>query len=692
MQTTSTGTVTITAVNNDIDAPDKKITVSGNASGGVTSPISQTLTITDDEDTPTVTLELDPSSISENGGVSTVTARLSGPSSEAVTVTVMSASEDVTLSTNKMLTIEAGATTSTETVTITAVNNDVDAPNKEITVSASASGGMGVEAPEAVTLTITDDEELPTVTLELSQASIAENGGESTVTATLSGKSSEAVTVTVSAVAVSPAVSGDFTLSANKTLTITAGQTTSTGTVTITAVNNNVDAPNKEITVSGSASGGRDVEDPASQTLTITDDEGAPTATLKLTPDEIGEMGGVSRVTATLTGPSSQPVTVMVSAVAVSPAVSGDFALSANETLTIAAGQTTSTGTVTITAVNNDIDAPDKKITVSGNASGGVTSPTSQTLTITDDEDTPTVTLELDPSSISENGGVSTVTARLSGPSSEAVTVTVMSASEDVTLSTNKTLTITAGATTSTETVTITAVNNDVDAPNKEITVSASASGGMGVEAPEAVTLTITDDDTRGVTVSPTVRNVTEGSSGSYTVVLDTEPTGDVVIAVNVPSGSEVSVDDGTLRFTTSNWDIPQRVTVTAQADEDAVVDAPVTLTHTVSGNDYQGLSADAVTVTIIEANTPTLTIEDQRGAEGAGNMAFEVTQSVASSDEVTVEYETREGTATEGADYTRRSGTLTFSPGGNLTQTIRVPITDDSMRTRKKKRRSQCG
>ena len=115
-------------------------------------------------------------------------------------------------------------------------------------------------------------------------------------------------------------------------------QTTSTGTVTITAVNNNVDAPNKTITVSGSASGGHDVEDPASQTLTITDDEGTPTATLKLTPDEIGEMGEVSRVTATLTGPSSQPVTVMVSAVAVSPAVSGDFALSANETLTIAAG------------------------------------------------------------------------------------------------------------------------------------------------------------------------------------------------------------------------------------------------------------------------------------------------------------------------------------------------------------------
>ena len=199
------------------------------------------------------------------------------------------------------------------TVTITANNNNVDTPNKEITVSASVSGGRGVANPADKTLTITDDEDLPEVTLALSHASIAENGGVSTVTATLSGKSSEAVTVTVSAVAVSPAVAGDFTLSTNKRLTITAGQTTSTGRVTITAENNNVDAPNKEITVSASVSGGRGVAAPDAQTLTITDDEGAPTVMLVLIPSSIGENGGVSTVTATLTGPSSQAVTVTVS-------------------------------------------------------------------------------------------------------------------------------------------------------------------------------------------------------------------------------------------------------------------------------------------------------------------------------------------------------------------------------------------
>ena len=70
-----------------------------------------------------------------------------------------------------------------------------------------------------------------------------------------------------------------------------------------------------------------------------------------------------------------------VSATPVSPAVAGDFAISSNNTLTIAARQTSSTGTVTITGVDNNVDAPRKSMTVSA--------PSSRTLTITDDEETP---------------------------------------------------------------------------------------------------------------------------------------------------------------------------------------------------------------------------------------------------------------------------------------------------------------
>ena len=69
---------------------------------------------------------------------------------------------------------------------------------------------------------------------------------------------------------------------------------------------------------------------PASQTLTITDDETTPVVTLVLAPAvDLGRNGaGASTVTARLSRASSEDVTVTVSAAPVAPAVAGDFELS----------------------------------------------------------------------------------------------------------------------------------------------------------------------------------------------------------------------------------------------------------------------------------------------------------------------------------------------------------------------------
>ena len=125
------------------------------------SPLTVTAT---DEDAPRVTLSLSPSSISENGGVSTVSATLSHPSSAATTLTVSAlpvspaVASDFTLSSADTLTIAATATTSTGTVTITAVDNNDQADDKTVTVSATANNAQGITAPSPVTLTLTDDE------------------------------------------------------------------------------------------------------------------------------------------------------------------------------------------------------------------------------------------------------------------------------------------------------------------------------------------------------------------------------------------------------------------------------------------------------------------------------------------------------------------------------------------------------
>ena len=604
----------ITAVDDDVyqGSGGRSTTVTATVMNdhGAGSVTGAPLTLTDDETLPTVALALSSSSITESGGETTVTATLSGKSSEAVTVTVGAApgtgavAADFDLSTARTLTIAAGATTSTGTVTVTANGNDVDSPDKEVTVSGTVAGGNGVAVPSNLTLTLTDDETLPTVALALSSASITESGGETTVTATLSGKSSEAVTVTVLGALGMGAEAGDFVLSAAQTLTIAAGTTTSTGTVTVTANDNDVDSPDKSVRVVGTVEGGNGVAAPADVTLTLTDDETLPTVALGLSPPSITESGGVSAVTATLSGKSSEAVTVTVGAVAGTGAVGADFDLSTARTLTIAAGATTSTGTVTVTANGNDVDSPDKEVTVSGTVEGGngVAVPADVTLTLTDDETLPTVALALSPPSITENGGISTVTATLSGKSSEAVTVTVGAAAgtgavgADFDLSTARTLTIAAGQTTSTGAVTVTANDNTVDAPDKTVTVSGTVTGGNGVALPTAVTLTLTNDDMAAVTLllsdpisgqPDTIKELATAPSGermtTVTAQLNVPLSEALTITVSATSGTNAAADDFTLSAATTltiaagATTSSGTVTITAADDRiDSIVDTTV--------------------------------------------------------------------------------------------------------------------
>ena len=68
-----------------------------------------------------------------------------------------------------------------------------------------------------------------------------------------------------------------------------------------------------------------------------------------------------------------------------------------------------------------------------------------------------------------------------------------------------------------------------------------------------------------GVTISKDSLTVDEGSTGTYTVKLDTQPSGDVTVTINDPSNTDVTADPATLTFTVQNWQTPQTVTVTAK-------------------------------------------------------------------------------------------------------------------------------
>ena len=107
--------------------------------------------------------------------------------------------------------------------------------------------------------------------------------------------------------------------------------------------------------------------------------------------------------------------------------------------------------------------------------------------------------------------------------------------STDVTVS-PATLTFTTANWDTAQTVTVAAAQ-DADAVNDAASITHAVDAARSANEYDAVTIagvrvTVTDDDTAGVTVSETTLTVDEGASATYTVKLDALPTSDVVIGV----------------------------------------------------------------------------------------------------------------------------------------------------------------
>ena len=113
------------------------------------------------------------------------------------------------------------------------------------------------------------------------------------------------------------------------------------------------------------------------------------------------------------------------------------------------------------------------------------------------------------------------------------------------------------------------------------------------------------------VTLSRESLNIDEGTSDEYTVVLDNQPTGNVTISISagrevtiqptgagtgiILAGDALTTQPTSLLFTTTNWDTPQTVTVSAGHDED-YADDTFTITHTVAS----GSAAEYAALTVL--------------------------------------------------------------------------------------------
>ena len=629
-----TAMFTLTPTDDDVDEVDETLTVEGSTAVAGLDVTETTVTINDDDERG---VQVRTMLTVPEGGDGTYTVILTSEPTGPVTVTPLHGSGDTDVTVSGALTFTTADWNVAQTVTVSA-GSDADAENDTATIEHTIAGAdYGVNSVTAadVTVTVTDVDTASTqVTLTVNPSAVGE--GDSATTVTVTGTldhsvrtEGTAVTVTVSS---GTASASDFAPVSAFTLTIDEGQSSGTAMFTLTPTDDDVDEGNETLTVAGStAVAGLDVTE---TTVTINDDDerGVQVSPTTLTVRE----GADGTYTVVLTSQPTGPVTVTPS-----PG-SGDSDVTVSGALTFTAANWDEAQTVTVSA-GSDADAEHDTATIEHTIAGadyganGVTAD-DVTVMVTDDDTASTqVTLAVDPTAVGEGDGATTVT--VTGRLDHAVrtegtevTVTVSagtaSASDFAPVSAF-TLTIDADQPFGTTVFTLTPTDDDVDEADETVTVEGStAAAGLNVTA---TTVTITDDDERGVQVIPTTLTVPEGGDGTYTVVLTSEPTGDVTVTPLHGSGDTDVTVSGALTFTTVDWDVAQTVTVSAASDADAENDT-ATIGHTIAGADYgvNGVTADDVTVTVTDADTAStqvmLTVNPTAVGEGASATAVTVT------------------------------------------------------------------
>src|SRR5439155_533680 len=260
-------------------------------------------------------------------------------------------------------------------------------------------------------------------------------------------------------------------------------------------------------------------------TGTILDDVPTPTVTLSVSGTPMVEAGGVATVTATLSAVSGQTVTVNLG-FSGSATVISDYTRSGSS-IVIPPGSTT--GSITLTAVQDTLDEDDETIIVDiTTLVNGIESGTQRvTAVITDDDPPPTIAFNAASSSGSESTTTVNLPVSLSTASGKTVTVpysvtggTATGGGVDYTLPAG-TLTFTPGITT--QNITFAVVNDPTDEDDETVEVTLSSPTNATPGTIMTHTYTILDDDPPP---SLSINNVTvtESDSGrvnaNFTVTL----------------------------------------------------------------------------------------------------------------------------------------------------------------------------
>ncbi len=359
---------------------------------------------------PTLTVNVVALSVVENAGAAATTVVISRNTDTASALTVNLSSSDTTEATLPLTaTILAGQTS--VTVNLAAVDDLVADGTQTVTITASAAG----LASGSDTVDVTDNE-TPILSLNVVALSVAENAGAAATTVVITRN-----TETAAAQIVNLSSSDTTEATVPLTATILAGQTSVT--VDLAAVDDAIADGTQTVTITASAAGFTS----GSDTLNVTDNDPLPTVQFTSASQNGAESVGTMTITAQLSAVSGLLTTVPFT-VSGSATNTVDFTISSSP-ISIPAGATT--GTVTITVIEDNVNEPNETVVVAlgtpNNATLGAITSHTATITPTD----PQSLIVSSNSLVVNEGATSTFTVRLGGPPTGNVTVTTAQTSGD---------------------------------------------------------------------------------------------------------------------------------------------------------------------------------------------------------------------------------------------------------------------
>ncbi len=302
------------------------------------------------------------------------------------------------------------------------------------------------------------------------------------------------------------------------------------------------------------------------------------------------EGGAAATVTVNLSADPGETVTIPITASGAGGAVSGDYSLSA-ASVTINSGQTSATFTVT---ASDDSDDDGESVTLGlGTLPPGVSAGTQATATVSlTDNDDPRVTAQFGAASYTaaEDGATATVTVNLSADPERSVTIPITASgaggagSGDYSLSASS-VTIASGQTSATFTVTATDDGDDDDDDGESVSLSfGNLPSGVSAGTQATATVALTDDDHPRVTAQFGAASYTAtegGAAATVTVNLSADPERSVTIPITAAGADGAVSGDYSLSansVTISSGQTSATFTVTATDENDIDDGESVTL------------------------------------------------------------------------------------------------------------------